>query len=553
MRTLLWSIIAALAAFAVPLTHLSEPIGRDWSYFNPQVLFVRSLVWHYRTASFHNPYLCGGLDLMANPQTRVFSPFGLLDVMPIPPYLANLLPMIACAALGLAAAVRVLEILGASRLVACVGAFLLIDSSWYALHLAEGHVPFAAMQLLPCFVLCGLRYKDAGFRWALAALYVFCLFDGAVYAAIFGTYALLTLWLVGGRPAFWRELPRKEIALLVLAIIGAAAAKAIPGLASGMRPNPQRDFVRVWPPLLARALFSPWQFSEEDVPVTGSYGFHEVGCYLGVPLVALVAYGWRRVPRAVLVATLLWLWTGTGLGNDFNPWAIHRVLPFVNVAHVQSRALLFVLALLLVAAVFVLRSLPRRAQIALCLVLVVESIAVRTYTWASTVAASPEAPLTALVTNETISHIEDHGEMRPNTVYERKDFASRDCYEPAFPKKLRIAAAEGDPSFRGMVWLDAGAAALDRYTPGHIELRYDAPSPPLVHVNTNTLAGWRVVSGEGTVTSRAGELLSVQAASARGALVLEYRPAYRALQLGAALLAYALLAFTWLRSRSRER
>jgi hypothetical protein len=548
-------VLGACAAFIVPLLHLSEPIGRDWNYFNPQSLFIKSLVWHYGSASFHNPYLCAGLDLLANPQTRVFSPFGLLDLLPlelVSPYAANLLPMVVCAALGLYGGVHLLRELGASRLVAFACAFVFVDGSWFALHLAEGHVPFATMQLLPCVALCGLHFSDARYRTALAALLVVCLLDGGVYAAIFSVYLLLTLWLAFGRPAL--RLPRTHTALIVLAVVAAALVRAIPTLATGMHPNSQRDFVRVWPSLLVRAFFDPRQFGAEDAPVASVYAFHEIGCYLGVPLLTLFVYGLIRHRTKTLVrlslGMLVWLWIGTGLGNDFNPWAIHRVIPIINVAHVQSRGFIVLFALLATAAALILMQLGPKTRAALCVLLVCESLGVRWYTWSQTLKESPEPALTALITNDTIAHTIERGEMRPQTVYAERNLGARNCYEPSYPLKRRVGLHEDDVRYRGEAWIDGGRATLLRYTPGTIVARYEADAPSVLRFNTNTLAGW--TPSEGTIVSSRGELLAVQTAHAAGTITLAYRPAYRYWQLGVLVLAFLLLA-AGARSAARDR
>src|SRR5262245_23358511 len=84
-----WSLAVALVTFAVPLAHPGMSLPWDWDEFNSFSHFAHSSVWSYHTWPLHDPWACGGNDLWANPQSRLFSPFVVLDLL-LPAHLANL-------------------------------------------------------------------------------------------------------------------------------------------------------------------------------------------------------------------------------------------------------------------------------------------------------------------------------------------------------------------------------------------------------------------------------------------------------------------------------
>ncbi len=78
------AVASVIAAYALYFPRADGPYFDDWSSFNSLSLEVRSNVLHYGRFPVHNPWVCGGLDLMTNPQNRVFSPFFLADLA-LPP------------------------------------------------------------------------------------------------------------------------------------------------------------------------------------------------------------------------------------------------------------------------------------------------------------------------------------------------------------------------------------------------------------------------------------------------------------------------------------
>ena len=126
------AVVVALAAFAPFLPYLGKQFVNDWGYFNSLSLVVRSIVLEFRRFPGHNPWVCGGLDLLANPQNRVFSPLVVADLL-LRPQWANLAGLVAYAVVGFIGARLLLAQLGARSVVAsasCVAAVVPRTRRW---------------------------------------------------------------------------------------------------------------------------------------------------------------------------------------------------------------------------------------------------------------------------------------------------------------------------------------------------------------------------------------------------------------------------------------
>jgi len=238
----------------------------------------------------------------------------------------------------------------------------------------------------------------------------------------------------------------------------------------------------------------------------------------------------------------LWFWVAAGILSDFNPWAIHRLIPVLNVAHVQSRMMIFVFLLFLILMSQVLPRLRawRSLWLAILVFLPIEFYLVRAYTFQKTFELFAHPPVSQLIRNKTVSTTVERGEKPLHYFFGQQ--GSRDCYEPAFEWNARIVVPAGSSGYRGEVYplSGDGEAHLLSYTPGQIRASYrlppGTPLPAMLQFNTNHLGGWRLARGAGQVVSRTGQLLAVQVTERVGVLELDYVPAHLPLQ----LLAYTL-------------
>jgi 2-polyprenyl-3-methyl-5-hydroxy-6-metoxy-1,4-benzoquinol methylase len=528
-----------VAAYILFILRLDGPFYNDWSYFNSLSLVVRSTIVNYGVFPGHNPWVCGGLDILTNPQNRVLSPFILLDLL-FDPQTANLLFLMAYSFLGLWSAFALMQALGVTPLLSVVTAVLFICGSWFGLHYAEGHIPFASIQILPLIMLCALKLTRVRYRILLTLALAMILLDGGFYAFIFSGFLMLTLLILGFIPvAAVKDSLRHPLKMWggpLLAFALVAAAKLVPVLVGIGEKQPWLDFLEMPWPLIGTSLLQPFQNLYIPTGIDHPYRFHEYGCYLSIAGLLIIAFAMFKVPGffkenwRFLAAALLWFWVGSGLKLPVNPWSLYQRLPLVNIAHVQSRVfiLMFLFFLILLARALHRLDLKPRYLGAIVIFLIAEALVVRNYPMLVAPPRFEELPQGRLITSTTIQRTGDFA-WTPGHYLATPNLGSSTCYEPSFyPRAVRKA---GDADYRGEAYFiepsGGKRAALMAYTPGYIKLQYQTHQPGTIELNTNALYGWRVVAGEATLSGRGGELLKVTPAGLAGEIELRYSFPYQ--------------------------
>ena len=562
-RGLRVGLLAALVAagtsllLAVPLAFHEWSAGNDWIYFDSLAWVVRSSVLHYGVFPLHDPWVCGGIDLLANPQARLFSPLTLLDLA-LTPHAAALATLWLYVAGGWLAMTALLRRLGHDRTLALLGGWIFVGSSWFALHWSEGHLRFGAMTLLPAVALALVALGERRLQLLLAALLSFFLLDGAIYTFVYSLYLGLAMTLVGLVPwrAAWRgvrDSPWWSLAL-VAATLALWAGKVLPVLAS--HGSGSRFAVsRTLDTELLRIFFWPVQVKQFGFG-DGALRFHEFGLYLGVVSAACVGWallrrGLWRSHRAWILVALLFFWMATNWGGVWNPWSVAEQVPLVCNARVQSR--LFVVmwlawVVLLTATLAALRS-HRRLFAVLAVFLALEGVAVSSTTWFAGYAwgrprlrADVTAPLL------TVSEWDHTIGNAAKPEHYGKGLGSRACYEPVHP---RVAVRHvGEAHYEGEISAAAtrGSATLLSITPGEVRFSWRGQVPTTVTVNQNALSGWEVVEGHASVIPGRPRLqLRVLQP---GEISVRYRPWYWPTLAWLQLFGALALAALWLRTRN---
>lgn len=563
-----WSLAVALFTFAVPIGHPGMSLAMDWDQFNSFSHIVHSSVWSYHAWPLHDPWACGGNDLWANPQQRLFSPLVVLDLL-LPAHLANLASLVVLAFAGHYLAIRLFEALGVSRRSAVTCASLWILSSWFGLHFAVGHIAFGMIQLIPGVALCALRIDRPAGQVGLVALWGLCFLSGGVYAAIFSGYAAASL-----APLYWsrlrslvRELrvdrrARWRIALLLTSVLAFAAVRVVPALMTAARVRPEREVLRPSFELLARMLFDPSQLADGPVPADITFGYFEFGAYFGILAISIIAYLFVRRRSSAgrtaivgLVGAVFWIWVATGRLAPVNPWRLHQAIPIVQMAHVQTRLLIIAWFLLLIPLARALDTIGPRWRVVCMALLLLEASVINTrlYLHAWEDARPAHWPEMRSVTIErTVRRVE-----RP-ALYFSTNLGSVDCYEPSTGRSAAIA--DTDPTYRGEVWATGASPdcrpRLVTFTPGGLAIQLDGCTavPYELHVNTNTLAGFSIEpDGVGSEVSRTRELLRLRIDRAVAVVTLHYAPRHRPWVLALLGLGILALGAAWASSRGSRR
>lgn len=516
---------------AVPLAFHERSAGNDWIYFDSLAWVVRSSVLHYGVFPLHDPWVCGGIDLLANPQARLFSPLTLLDLA-LTPHAAGLATLWLYVAGGWLAMTALLRRLGHDRGLALLGGWIFVGSSWFALHWSEGHLRFGAMTLLPAVALAFVGLGERRMQLLLAALLSFFLLDGAIYTFIYSLHLGLAMTLVGLVPwrGVWRSV--REAPWWSLALVAGTsllwAGRALPIVASHGS-GTRLAASRILDTELARIFFWPVQTRQYGFG-EGALRFHEFGLYLGVVAAfcvvwALLRRGLWRSHRAWIVVALLFFWMATNWGGIVNPWSLVEQVPFVRNARVQSR--LFVVmwmawVVLLTAALAALRS-HRRLFAVVAVFLALEGLAVSSTTWFAGYAwgrSQLRADLTAPLI--TVSEWERTIANAGKPQHYGKGLGSRTCYEPVHPRAA--VRHEGEKDYEGEISAaeTRGSATLLSITPGEVRFVWRGKVPTTVTVNQNALSGWEVSEGVAAVIP-ARPRLQVRVLEA-GEVTVRYRP-----------------------------
>ncbi len=538
MQRWLWRLVpwtVSLVAFLWPLYYLFRTPGGDWDYFDSLAMVVRSSVHTYGRFPMHDPWQMGGYDLLINPQTRIFSPIGLLDLV-LWPHIANVFSLVILGGFGAWGMLAVLERLGNDRRTSALGSLVFIGGSWFMLHFCEGHIPYGSMQLLPWVVLFLMDLDKPYAQLKLTALLAFFILDGGVYAFIYSLYGALGLMAVGMVPlrGFFASVRARPLFLpgLAAAFVGVTAPKTLPIMdAIGFR-GMQIEAATMPFKLLLAAFFDPDQwFQRSAYPLL--WRFHEIGCYLGYAATLLIIVAavhpqfvktyWRWFAFA-----LIFFWIGTNYLYPFNPWVITSHTPLLRNAHVQSRAFIwmyFAWVILMCAAARSLRWKPLVGQVALC-VAVLEIVAVSQRHWYRAM-HNDGAHARYLATARNITAREwKHTVLwgiKPDHYFPG-GVGSVDSYEPA--KIDRMTRYVGGKGYYGEIRAmgDVGTAKLIEVSPTYIGFTYDGATPAMVRINQNVLAGWRVDVGNAELDI--GDMSIGVKVFTPGEIVLRYQPWY---------------------------
>ena len=532
----------------------ANTIVLDWGYFNGLSLVVRSSVLHYGLFPLHNPWVGGGLDIVANPQSRVFSPLILLDIL-FPPHYANLLSLVILSVAGVYGFYRLLLFLGISPSVSLFGSFLFVHGTYFSLHFSVGHIPFGAFQLSGLALYFILRIREFRFKVYYALLNAFFLLNGAVYAFIFTQFLLLSTLVITYAVFDWKALLNsiarqwKDTLIIIAAFVCLTAPKTLSFLwvfGSG-QPNVD-DFLSLPVNVLANVFLNPFQWYGLDIPgfyIKGS--FYEGGAYLGIMgllVIITAAFNLRsRINWRFFLLMIFFFWLGSGWLGWVNLWHLKQFIPLANNVHIQSRLFVYVFLFFVILLCFALKYWKHRWPAGLFYLFVgffiAESVYVSAYPYNKVLQDKsiqyPSEILMKLIDSHTIDTTLANSRPPKDSVfsglgfdflhYYKRNKGSVQTYEPY--TRFGNLTAVSDNDYKGEVYVSKkkGSAEIIRFIPGEVHIGYALNSASHIIVNTNYLSGWKVDSDRHHVFSSRG-LLAFTPGDLKGEVVLRYRPAY---------------------------
>ena len=563
--------LLALGAVQVAgaLRHLPNSGARDWNYFLGQSQAEVDTLLRFGRFPLWSPWQHGGQPGFAQPEAMLLSPVTPLALLvgPLLAYKLLLLPTFLACGLGMW---RLAGHLGLEGVARAVPALVLLGSSVFPLFLTAGLPNWLfALAILPWTFLALRKAADApAWSLALGAGFAGLLFCGGLYQFVFAPVFLVAAALA---QCLERRSPRPLLAAGLGLVAGAAlAAPRLLPLAELHAAYPREHastgaslpaalWARIWlgtelPDLSTRT--GPFVVTRD-----GGVYWTNVGAYIG-PVGALLAvaglFAWRRAWWPA-VAVVLGTWLAMGQTATPSLWNLLHRLPVYSSMRAPQRLVVFAtfgIALLAGCGWSLLaratdrwaRGTRRAAGAILLAALMVPMLVVNAPIARSAFPLPPsDLPREAVfVTRRLPDRPPQWGGAFHDAVLANvgNPTAITDVPTPD------IILAEGDPGYRGELWLDAGKGRVEgEIRPGRIELRADLDADDTLVVNQNAFPGWRVeplTASDGPPAGTAPRplsaerpLLSLPLSAGRHDLALVYAP--RSVPLGFALGGVAML------------
>jgi hypothetical protein len=540
-------IISAITPFLIPLIKFSKiALVRDWGYFNGLSLVVHSSILHYRVFPIHNPWILGGLDILANPQSRVFSPLVIFDILFTAPY-ANLFALITLAIVGSFGFYKLITYFKIDKNIAVVGSIIYIHASWFTLHFSEGHIIFGSFMLIGLAFYYILRIQEKNFKIYYALLNSFFLLDGAIYTFIFTNLLLVIAILVCvndlGPFTFFKSLYKQWKTTLIsfFIFVSLSSAKLLPFLWLHKSRTPVLEFVSLPFNYIFHCLFDPFQDILKEINgISVPFQFHEAGVYIGLlsvilTIIYLVIVRKRKFIAYVLIAAFFF-WMGSGWISVINPWHLFQKIPIVNNAHVQPRLFILSYLMFIILLCYALDYYKTRLHSAflysIIILLIAESLFVSSYPFYKVFTFKDSTCKTEifnkLITSNTINKTITNAAESWGfdfTHYFITNTGAKNAGEPAFIQG--DIKSTDDSDYRGEIYLTKGkgVATIVSYTPGNIHIKYKLDTISEIQLNTNYLLGWKT-NNENIKISQSKGLVTLKPDNLTGEAVILYRPTY---------------------------
>jgi len=519
-------------AFGWPvLAHLTTTgLHDDWDFFMLLDWVPYRTVTHFHQLPLWNPYECGGVPMISNPQSRVLTPFFLIHLA-FGPAAGIHLEIALHFALVWAGGYFLARTLKLGRLAAAAAATVFPASSWFSLHLAEGHTWALGFAYAPWFLAFLLQAADRKrIGWAVMAggAIAMAFLEGSAHPVIYPVMLALPVLaaLAVIERSWW---PLGVLAIAGIFGLGFAAPKllgAIHVLSSYPRPIEYRiDSEFSGLPVI---LLSPRQYINHVW--INHWPFWESGAYIGafaIPALAGLLAGRRAIPWVLAGIFMLLLYAGDH-GGSLWPWTLLHHLPVFASARNPSRAIIpFVLAVAVLAGFgfdCAQRWMGSWAAAALAIFIVAGAgncLMIDLPILAQALArplVNRDAASTFIQSYRPSYGPFTHGMELWDALQGR---GSANCYEYASFSTAVLGANQ--LGYRGEQYVfGAGSVELEKWTPNKLRYRVDAGTPAFLVINQNYDPSWTLAKGRGVVFWEGG-LLGVKVPSGRQEIELAYR------------------------------
>ena len=286
-------------------------LNNDWAFSMTLAWGVWNSIATFHQIPLWNPYKCGGIPMIGNPQTRILTPMLLLHII-FGPIVGAHLEVPIHMAIGFAGAYVLARKLGLRPMSGIAAGVTFMGSSWFSLHLSEGHTVLLSMVYLPwvcIFVLMAIEQRRL-LLGAIAGLTIALIMGEGVHFSAPATalfVAILASSIAVIRRSYWP--------MIVLGAVGAfgfgfAAIKLLP--TSQMLVAHPPFVVILERNTLSQILTALFSRNQNHVqPFIWMWPFHEYGAFVSLPLMGLATSGavmsYRRaLPWTILAVTFFY-------------------------------------------------------------------------------------------------------------------------------------------------------------------------------------------------------------------------------------------------------
>jgi hypothetical protein len=526
------------------------PSNGDWDLFTQLRWVPYYTITQFHQLPFWNPYKCGGMGMLSNPESMVVSP-SLIPYLLFGPYAGLYIEIVSHIAIGFAGGYVLARVMALGRIAAIVSAMVFASSSWIYLHLSVGHLNFLSVLYIPwvaALLLISIKrrkFLPAGIGGLICALtltegnYAF-LYTAIVIGSVALMLALLTL-------SIWPLIYGLVIGLFGL---GFGALKLIP-MSQQLTLYPKHPFGLE---TLNTRLISIFLLSrQQDLYRSGltEFLFCEYGAYVSVFFAALVVIGLASRPvRALpwLLPALIFLFFTRGFTGEHSAVFILRYLPMSGSAGLTGRYLIpFVFCVGVVAALgadFLCSKLGSRGRWA-----VVVLIALGTFdSWL----VGP--PNLRYLFHGDIPKVAPHSpgfrqywvaSPGNQTEIAQANMGSVNCQGFGYCDIPENPLGYNQAGYRGEYYLlGVGTVRQTLWTPNRLRYEVDVPAATSLIVNQNYYPGWRLARGEGQLYAEKG-LIAVRVPPGRRQIEVVYAPQHILLAFGVTMAALAALVLIW--------
>jgi hypothetical protein len=532
------------------LDHLRRfPSNGDWDLFTQLRWVPYYTIAHFHQIPFWNPYKCGGMGMLSNPESSVVSPFlipYLLFGQPAGLYVEIVIHL----AMAISGGYVLARAVGLGRIAAIVSAVVFPSSSWLYLHLSVGHLNFLPALYIPWIVALFLISIDRRKLFPAALGGLLCaltLTEGNytfLYTAIIIGSLALVLALVN--LSIWPAISGLVIGLFGL---GFSALKLIP-MSQQLTIYPKIAFglEAISPRLLAVFLFS----RQQDLyhPSGAEFLFSEYGAYISSIFAALAVIGLVCRP----IKTLPWLLPAVifflfaqGYTGGHSPVLLIRFLPLSASAGLTGRYLIpFVFCVGVIAANgtdFLSSKFEpwgKSTAILLLTLGIVDSWLVG-------------APNARYLFHNDIERVEASRDFRQywvanpgiQTEIAQANMGSVNCQGYGYNDIPENPLGYNQTGYRGENYLlGPGEVNQILWTPNRLRYEVNVSVPSSLVINQNYYPGWRLRSGNGELYAQNG-LIAVRIPPGRNRIELVYAPEHILLAFALTMAALAALILIW--------